>query len=1002
MKNYDRAVYFSVVCLGVSAFVTQLLVLREFLAVFAGNELVLGLTLGNWLLLTGLGSFLGRTSGRWRDPLPWLVGGQVILALLPPVQLAAIRLMKQLFLPGLTLSLELAFLASLLLLLPYCLISGFSLILCAGRLSSHRLAGQVSAVYVLDSLGSIAGGFLFSFLLVFFATPFQSVALLLVLEFTAALYLCWTASRRGLAALVLGVLLLALGALGLTDLDQATARAMFPGQELLEYESTPYGTLAVVRQGQQLAVYANSVPLSASDDPAAAEEMVHYGLSQHPDPRTVLLVGGGLCGAPGEAGKYLVERIDYLELDPAVLELAGKLRPLDQDPRLQRMAGDARRLVRTTATTYEAILMDLPPPATAQLNRFYTVEFFSEVLRALRPGGVFSFGLGGAENYAGPQVRLLASAVYRSLSSVFPQVLVIPGERLFFIASERPLSYDIAARLQQRHIETQYVNADYLAARLTPDRLAAAREMVGAPAPLNRDFFPTSYYAHLRYWLTQFGSSLALPVLFLLGTTALISVLLAGSAQRAVPGALCATGFAGMGLEVVVLIGFQVCYGYVYQQLGLIATGFLAGAAGGAAWSSRRSADLRRLMLWLGGLLAGLALALAPILEGLHRWAGPPGLVPVAFVLLAGTVGFLAGAQFPLAARLTFRGAEETAGTLYALDLLGACTGALAISVFSLPLLGIAATCYVIGGIELLSVGALWLEQQAPDLSPVRPSVSLGRPLAFGLVLGALVTLGALILAADTSADLYALSCTPAYHWIVLGLLGWGILEAMGVIGRLRIPGGIWAGLGRTGRRLGRLSGVSPWRWVGFLFLAPVAFYPVFRCFFRVPYLFCHVCPRLCGFGYLRPYLVPGALIMNLEDRHWCHRVCPIGTLYHCQAGTREKARRRPRLLAWVAVAVLAFTAVAYVKLEWDLEAPPLTHNWYASLYKNRYAASGTVIALAVLLLVLGYRWRRAFCHALCPVGTFSELVLKLEKALPGEVGWEPSLQEKVNGSGAD
>ncbi len=49
------------------------------------------------LLLTGLGSLLGRSSDRRRDPLPWLVG------------------------------LEVAFLSSLLLLLPYCLISGFSL-----------------------------------------------------------------------------------------------------------------------------------------------------------------------------------------------------------------------------------------------------------------------------------------------------------------------------------------------------------------------------------------------------------------------------------------------------------------------------------------------------------------------------------------------------------------------------------------------------------------------------------------------------------------------------------------------------------------------------------------------------------------------------------------------------------------------------------------------------------------------------------------------------------
>ena len=52
-----RAVLLSVTCLGVSSIVTQIVTLREFLSVFAGNELVIGIILGNWLLLTGLGSY---------------------------------------------------------------------------------------------------------------------------------------------------------------------------------------------------------------------------------------------------------------------------------------------------------------------------------------------------------------------------------------------------------------------------------------------------------------------------------------------------------------------------------------------------------------------------------------------------------------------------------------------------------------------------------------------------------------------------------------------------------------------------------------------------------------------------------------------------------------------------------------------------------------------------------------------------------------------------------
>ena len=55
-----------VAVLGLASVITQLTVMRELLGAFAGNELALGAVLGNWLLLTGLGTWLGRALSRWR------------------------------------------------------------------------------------------------------------------------------------------------------------------------------------------------------------------------------------------------------------------------------------------------------------------------------------------------------------------------------------------------------------------------------------------------------------------------------------------------------------------------------------------------------------------------------------------------------------------------------------------------------------------------------------------------------------------------------------------------------------------------------------------------------------------------------------------------------------------------------------------------------------------------------------------------------------------------
>jgi spermidine synthase len=993
-----RAVLLGITCLGVSAFVTQMVTVRELLTLFSGNELMLGLTLGNWLLLTGLGSVLGRSAGRIRDRIRALLFAQVGIALLPAAQIAGIRMTKQLLPVGVMVGVGEAFCASFLLLLPYCLLSGFLLAMFSGLASARRDCRQISDVYVFDALGGIAGGLLFALCLVRFFAPFEIALFLLVLNLLAAAWLAHATGRRTMRASAVAILLISLVFLGRTDLEGWTTQAMFPGLDVVHEESTPYGNVAVTRQGTQFTVYHDGVPVGATEDAATAEEVVHYALVQHPEPRDVLLVGGGLVGTEHEVEKYPVARIDYVELDPAILRIAEAIAGMGSDPRVHAIAADARRYVRSVHGTYDAILMAVPDPSSAQLNRFYTAEFFAEVRRALRAGGVFSLSLSGAENYANPEMQLLAAGVYRSLVSVFPNVIVIPGARQYFVASERPLDYDIAARLESRHIATRYVRREYLAATLTADRLAAAHAMVTGRAEENHDFRPLSYYTYLRYWLSQFGGGLLLPLCLVAALLALVGGLLAGSATRAAPAALCASGFAGMGLEVVLLIAFQVIYGYVYQQIGLIVTGFMAGAAAGAAWSRRqRRFGAATLLFRLDALLSAAGFLLIPLLQSLN--ATDSNVVqavapPVIFPLLNGVIGFLVGAQFPPAARVMFSTVEETAGSLYAFDLLGACLGALVVGTFCVPLMGISATCVLLGGVKLLSAAALRRRALSIDVPSPRPLPVRGAAFAFTFTLLVLAGIGVVIVAEETSSGVYAVSFAPAYYWGLLALLALGIIRAVRLPARSSTPGRIGSAVKRFGRTVYDSTKVSVFRWAYFLSFSLAVSYPIFRCYFSVPYLFCHVCPRKCIFGFLRPYLVPAALIMNLERRSWCYQACPIGTLSDCQARVCKTSRRVPARLRAVSFAVLGFTAVAYFKIMWDLDhQPAVALDWYTFFYNNLFAVSGVVIGVAVALIILGYRLRRSFCDILCPVGAFSDLLLRGEGALTrqGATGPTPS-----------
>ena len=984
-----RAVLLSVAALGIAAIVTQLLALRELLDVFAGNELTVGLIAGSWLLLTGIGSLLGRVAPRLRNPLGAIVIAQVGVALLPLLQILAIRHLRLLFTTGSLVGIGEVFWASFLVLLPFCLVSGFLLTAFSGQASRRQGAAQIGEVYVLDTVGSIVGGLLFSFLLVQLFAPLQSASFVAILNLLAAIHLARASGRPRLALLPVAALLATLAVPLTCDLERWSARALYPGLELVHQRSTPYGRLALLRQGDQLSIFQGGVAAGSSDDRTAAEESAHYALAQHPEPRDVLLVSGGLLGAHREIEKYPIRRLDYVELDPAVLELARRFAGAGEDPRTHLIAADARSYLRKARAAYDAILVVLPDPASAQLNRYYTTEFFEEARRALRPGGVLGFGLSGAENYAGPELRRLAAAVYRSVATVFPNVLVIPGARQHFIASDRPLGTDIAARLQTRGIPTTYVRREYLDARLTPERLESARKALAIAAPPNRDFHPSTYLAHLRYWLSRVGSGLLGPLLIALALVALVAILLAAAPRRAVPAALCASGFAGMGLEVVVLIAFQIAHGRLYEQIGVILTGFMVGAAAGAAWSIRSRVAPLRLLLRLDLALAVSGLLFAPLLVFLGEVEGGVARAVVAvaaYPLLTAVVGFTVGGQFPPAARLLFRGVETTAGELYVFDLAGACLGALVISAFAVPLLGIGATCVLLGGVKLVSALALGMSSRMPAAArSARQTVALAPRFTFAVMLLLLFGLGLAIAAEDSAGRVYALSLDPVFTWAVAGVLGVGLWKAF----RRRARAGALAedpgGWQRISEALYRGTRLRLFRWASFLVLGTAVFYPLFRCFFTVPWLFCHVCPRKCIFGYVRPFLIPAALVMNLDRRTWCQGSCPIGTLFDGEARALPRSRRASRLLRFGALGVLVFTVIAYFKVQWDLEAQPeVPGDWYTFFYRNSFAVSAAVIVIAAALILVAARWRRPFCEALCPVGQLSELVGRFEGSLTG------------------
>lgn len=685
-KSADRAILRVIVATGIASVVAQLLLIREFLSLFQGNEYVIALILFNWLLLGGCGSILARRLAAGGGTRPLLAALSLLLVVLSLGQIPAIRGLRDLlFIPGASVGFYATFFFILAGMLPYCLLVGFLLPYSLFVLRQERPESPGTLVYLADNLGDVGGGVLFSFLLVYLLTPLQGQLLAGLPLLLCTILLFAGKDRRRWWLWVLALLPLLLGSL---LWERGSLRR--PAGELVHYQESRYGRIEVYQDREQFTLFRDGVPVFSDQNRGRAEEAVHYPLAQLAKVGRVLLIGAE-SGMLEEVAKYGPVAVDYLELDPAVTAVELRFGLLRQIPGLQLIHQDGRAWLAATAQRYDAIIMTLPEPETFQVNRFYTAEFFATVRAHLRPGGVFSFTMAGYDNFLGDSQRGKLSTVYNTARRYFPEILLLPGDSIYILCGDHPLASDIPQRLAARGITTRYIN-NYFAGDLTPERRAYLQGELDPAAPINTDLKPQMMQLMFAQWFAKFQTT---PIWFY-GAVALLLLLYLARSRRE-EFALFSTGFTVMGSEILVIFAFQVYYGYVYSQIGLIVTVFLAGLLPGAWWAGR--SPWRPKQILAGGDLALLVL-LGLFLVGLRSG----GVMPLALLLGFGfLVSVGCGAQFVAALKLG--GDDNPAATrVFAADLIGAAFGVLLTSVVLIPWGGIVLTTLALLVLKMFSL----------------------------------------------------------------------------------------------------------------------------------------------------------------------------------------------------------------------------------------------------------------------------------------------------------
>ena len=305
---------------------------------------------------------------------------------------------------------------------------GVSLAASSGMDHIGRSAG---GLYAISTGGSIVGTLATSFWLI----PLLSLEPLIVWTGFVLLATALVAFALGrpdrIGTLVTAGLVVAGLIAGATVLSLAAQPpvANAAGETILYRADTQYHRITVTEDATQRHLRFDKTHQSAMNlkdgytSSIRYPDYLHLAIAFKPDAKRVLVLGmGGGTVTKRFWRDYPGVRVDTVEIDPAVVDVAKRYFAYPTDARLRTFTEDARRYVKATNEKYDIVIVDCYY-ADAIPSHLVTDEFFREVKAKMTPDGVLAYNVIGAVE--GDSSRLFRS-LYRTAGGVWSGMYVFP------------------------------------------------------------------------------------------------------------------------------------------------------------------------------------------------------------------------------------------------------------------------------------------------------------------------------------------------------------------------------------------------------------------------------------------------------------------------------------------------------------------------------------------------------------------------------------------------
>lgn len=667
---------------GFASTSVQLLLMKEMMNITGGYELITGAFLGSWLIGSAIGSSLAARSTQ-ND----ISKINLVFAIGPAISLFLMLFLSRIFLsPGQTPSFLVSLLYTIIVLLPYCIISGFTFIKLI-RIAGSDIKLIPGKSFSIETAGGITSGIIVSFLTVVFLGTYKLVLLIVLLSLTyvvVSYYIKETRTKTGFKLVVLFIS----SVLILSEPDIVFRQILLPSIKVTFTEDTPYGNITTGNYAGEKSLYYNQKLLSYNNDVGEREEDIHYAMLQSESPQKVMMISGSITTRLPEILKYDVSKVIYIERDPGLIRYMS-VSDSSNSGRLVTVNNDALRYIRNSSEDVDVIIMLVPPPTTLLLNRYYTTEFFSEVKKKLKSDGIFMCSPGPGDTYLNKESINLYSSIYNSLSTVFSNVQPVVGNKLYLIASDKALSSSFCQLVEKKKIKTIYVNSDFLDDKLLLKKSEEVKSLIDKGIRQNRSVFPVASFHSQSY---QFSKNINEKIPAMILMLAIFALPVVTVKRRNLIMYLSASALAGF--EIIILLTLQIIVGNMYQLTGLVIAGLMTGLAIGSGINNRilDNISIRNKVI--------IQIVFYVILGVLYNFmigikSGFPAVVLIIGLCLI--PGIMTGRIFR---ELTQHSAgADDPSSIYSADLLGSALGFIFISGFAVPLFGIQNSLYILSAL---------------------------------------------------------------------------------------------------------------------------------------------------------------------------------------------------------------------------------------------------------------------------------------------------------------